>query len=88
MSVFEMPLDELKQYQGINPRPDDFDQYWERALEEMRSVDSQVELEPANFQVPFAECFNLYFTGVRGARIYAKYLRPKKQLYKESHPAD
>ena len=38
-----------------------------------------MELVTAPFQASFAECFDLYFTGVRGARIHAKLLRPKKQ---------
>ncbi|GFR38380.1 acetylxylan esterase [Insulibacter thermoxylanivorax] len=85
MPTLDLPLDELKQYQGINPRPDDFDAYWERALAEMQTVDPQIELVPSEFQVPFAECFHLYFTGVRGARIHAKYIRPKG--VQEPHPA-
>jgi cephalosporin-C deacetylase len=72
-----MPLDKLKEYQGRNPRPADFDAFWERALTEMRGVDAQVELVPSAFQAPSADCFDLYFTGVRGARVHAKYLRPK-----------
>ncbi len=87
MPVFEMPLEKLKQYQGVNPRPEDFEQYWERALDEMNSVEPQIELVPADFQVPFAECYHLYFTGVRGARVHAKYLRPKKISKLEKHPA-
>jgi cephalosporin-C deacetylase len=76
MPIVDMPLDELKQYQGRNPRPADHDQFWKRSLAEMRSVDPQVELKPADFSAPFAECFDLYFTGVRGARVHAQYLRP------------
>lgn len=86
MATFEMPLHELWQYQGTNPRPDDFDAYWEKALAEMRAVDAQVELIPSGFQTPYAECFHLYFTGVRGARVYAKYLRPKQPV-ETAHPA-
>lgn len=74
---FDMPLDELHAYQGTNPRPADFDQFWDQSLAEMRTVDSQVELIPADFQHPVADCFHLYFTGVGGARIHAKFLRPK-----------
>jgi cephalosporin-C deacetylase len=77
MPILDMPLDELKKFQGRNPRPADFDEYWERGLKEMRAVDAKIELVPSEFQVPFAECFDLYYTGVRGARIHAKYLRPK-----------
>ena len=77
MSVFEMPLEQLKTYKGTNPRPADFDRFWEDALSEMRSVKPDIALKPAEFHAPYAECFDLTFTGVGGARIYAKYARPK-----------
>jgi len=86
-ALFEMPLEKLKQYMGVNPVPEDFDNYWDRALKEMNSVDPEIELISAEFQVPFAECFHLYFTGVKGARIHAKYIRPKNNLYPGKHPA-
>lgn len=85
MPLIDKPLPELAFYQGINPCPKDFDAYWDEALKEMESVDPQVELTPAEFQSPFAECFHLYFTGVGGSRIHAKYLRPKDAT--RPHPA-
>jgi cephalosporin-C deacetylase len=75
--TFDMPLEQLKTYQGINPCPTDFNDFWDKSLMEMRSIDPQVELIPAEFQVPGVECMHLYFTGVDGARIHAKFLRPK-----------
>lgn len=83
--TFDFPLERLRTYQGINPRPADFDAYWDAALAEMHALDPQVSLEPADFQAPNAECFHLRFTGVGGARIYAKLLRPKKAP--KRHPA-
>lgn len=77
--TFDMPLEELTRYQGTNPRPDDFDDYWARGLAEMHAVDAQVELVPADFQNPVADCFHMYFTGVGGARVHAKLLRPRGQ---------
>ncbi|WP_339193193.1 alpha/beta fold hydrolase [Paenibacillus sp. FSL E2-0230] len=77
MPIVDMPLNELYQYKGRNPKPADFDAYWERALAELRGVDPQVQLVPSDFQTPHAECMDLYYTGVRGARIHAKYIRPK-----------
>jgi cephalosporin-C deacetylase len=77
MPQIDWPLAELRAYRGINPRPGDFDAYWDAALAEMRATDSRVELRPAKFQTPFAECFDLFFTGVGGSRIHAKYLRPR-----------
>ncbi|AZN40069.1 alpha/beta fold hydrolase [Paenibacillus albus] len=85
MPTIDMPLHELKTYSGINPRPSDFDDYWERALNEMRQVDAAIELVPSSFQTPTAECFDLYFTGVKGARIHVKYARPRHS--NGPHPA-
>ncbi len=77
MPLIDMPLEELKKYQGRNPRPDDFDEYWDAAIAEMKSVDANVELAARGVELPNAECFDLYFTGVGGARVHAKYIRPK-----------
>lgn len=85
MPIFEMPLQELETYAGRNPRPADMEDYWDSALTEMRAIDPQVELIPHPMNAPIAECFDLYFTGVGGARIYAKYLRPRNAP--EPHPA-
>lgn len=85
MPIVDLSLNELKQFEGINPCPIDYNEYWGRALEEMNSVDARLEIIPSDFTVPFAECYNLYFTGVRGARIHAKYIKPKN--IKEPHPA-
>ncbi|MCC6458581.1 MAG: alpha/beta fold hydrolase [Caldilineaceae bacterium] len=82
---FDMPFDQLKTYQGTNPRPADFDEFWDKSLAELAEVDPQPELIPAEFQTDFAECFDLFYTGLGGARIHAKLLRPKN--VKEPHPA-
>lgn len=78
MATFEMPMEQLKTYLGTNPCPEDFNAFWDDALKEMRAVDPQAELKPVDFSCPFADCFDLFFTGVRGARVYAKFVRPKK----------
>jgi cephalosporin-C deacetylase len=83
--TFDLPLEELEQYQGRNPRPTDFDVFWDESLAEMHAVDPQVELRPAEFQTSFAECFHLTFNGVGGARIHAKLLRPRQAP--APHPA-
>lgn len=83
--TFDFPLEKLQTYMGINPRPADFDAYWDAALAEMRALDPQVTLTPAAFQASYADCFDMTFTGVGGARIYAKLLKPKKAS--APHPA-
>ncbi|MDQ3814229.1 MAG: acetylxylan esterase, partial [Armatimonadota bacterium] len=85
MPLVDMPLEKLLEYQGRNPRPADIDAYWDTALAEMRAIDPAVELVPHQLNAAFAECFHLYFTGVGGARVHAKYLRPRHAT--ELHPA-
>jgi cephalosporin-C deacetylase len=78
MPLVDLPLEQLRNYAGRNPRPADFDAYWDAALAELAATDPRPELvpNPALAAGPGVECFDLWFTGVGGARIYAKYLRP------------
>src|SRR5580658_9995955 len=86
MPVLDMPLAQLKTYKGINPKPKDFDAFWDKSLREMRAVDPDVKMvRNKTIQVSYADCFDLYWTGVGGARIHAKLVRPKK--ISGHHPA-
>jgi cephalosporin-C deacetylase len=78
MPLVDKPLPELFEYRGHNPRPNDFDAYWADALHELDGTPPAPELIPnAALTTRAVECFDLWFTGVGGARVYAKYLRPK-----------
>lgn len=76
MAIFEMSLEQLYQYEGRNGRPDDFDEYWDRAVGEMEALGTGCERIPAKVALPGVECFEMYFTGVGGARIHCRYARP------------
>jgi cephalosporin-C deacetylase len=86
MPLLDKPLRELKEYRGINPRPADFDDFWKKSLAELDATKPTPEFIPVQ---PLGDCnaelFDLYFTGVGGARVYAKYLRPRNA--KEPRPA-
>ncbi|MDX2064810.1 MAG: alpha/beta fold hydrolase [Fimbriimonadaceae bacterium] len=86
MPLLDMPLDQLRTYAGRNPKPDDFDAFWDRTLAELGGIAPDVELRPADFQTPNAECFDLYFTGLGGARVHAKLLVPRTPAARP-HPA-
>lgn len=77
MAVVDMSLSELKLYQGKNPCPDDFDLFWQTGLKEMNSIDPSLEIMDADFSCSFANCFDMYFYGVNGSRIYSKLIKPK-----------
>jgi len=85
MPLVDMPLERLYEYEGRNPRPADFDAFWERGLSEMRATDPEPQYVRHDLKSRVADCFDLYFTGVGGARVHAKYLRPKNAP--EPHPA-
>jgi cephalosporin-C deacetylase len=74
---FDLSYDDLLTYTGTNPRPDDFDEFWDKSLAELAAVDPEIELVPATFQAPFARCEHLYFTGTGGVRVHAKLVRPR-----------
>ena len=77
MPLIDMPLEQLKTSQGRNPKPADFDAFWDRSLAAMRAVDPKCEFRPAPFQTSFTDCFDLFFDGVGGSRIHAKLWKPK-----------
>lgn len=80
MPQIDWPLETLRSYRGVNPRPDDFDGFWAHAEAGLAAVDPRVSLEPAAFRAPGVECFDLWFDGPaaggRTARVHAQYLRP------------
>ena len=42
MPLIDKPLAELKTYQGLNPRPGDFNAYWAAALQELDATDPKI----------------------------------------------
>jgi len=83
--LFDMPREQLAKYKGTNPKPKDFDSYWQRGKKETEATDPDVTIKPSDFKTPFAICSDMYFTGVGGARIHAKLVQPIKEIKK--HPA-
>lgn len=77
MPVLDMPLDELKTYTGSSPCPADIDQYWDDALAEMNAVSHNAQFIPASFSAKGVECFDLYFTGTKNAKIHAVFMKPE-----------
>ena len=77
MPILDMPIEELKSYRGISPLPDDFDDYWDRALAGLPEQGGSYEWKDAEFKSPVAECGHLFFKGKGGSRIHAKTLIPR-----------
>ena len=77
MPQVDMSLEELKKYMGSSPKPNDFDSFWDKELEKLNDLNLNVQIEEADMKVPFATCYHLTYTGTKGARIYAKLVKPK-----------
>ena len=78
MPMLDMPLEKLREYKGITPKARDFDDFWKRGIQEMKSIKSENEWIAADYKVPYATCYDLFYTGVKNARIHAKVILPKK----------
>ncbi len=77
MPLIDMPLEKLYKYEGRNPAPADFDEKWDAWISELDTLDPKPEFVPASFTSSIADAFDLYFTSVKGARLHAKFLKPK-----------
>lgn len=77
MPMIDLPREQLATFEGRNPKPDDFDAFWDGALEEMENQPPNARLEAVDITIPGAECFDMWFTGVGSAKIHVKHLRPK-----------
>lgn len=76
MPQLDMPLDKLRTYEGRNPRPADHDAYWAAALAELDATPPAPRFTEAKVRIPNVICRDLWFAGVGGARVHARYLRP------------
>ena len=46
MPLVDMSVERLKVYEGKNPRPADFDEFWDASLAEMRAIDPAEDFKP------------------------------------------
>lgn len=77
MPLVDMPLEELYKYNGSSPCPTDIDKYWDDAIAEMTALDYKADFVKSDFSPKIADCFDLYFTGTKNARIHANFMKPK-----------
>jgi cephalosporin-C deacetylase len=82
MPLVDMSVDKLFEYKGVSPCPKDIDEYWDAALAEMNSINPNAEFRKKEFPSNVAEIYDLYYTGTKNARIYAKVAVPKNRTQK------
>ena len=77
MPLIDMSLERLREYNGRNPKPADFDEFWDKSLKELDSIDPNPVFKPYEYSSKIADMYELTFTSTKGARIYAKFAKPK-----------
>lgn len=75
--LIDMPVEKLFEYGGSSPCPSDIDEYWDSALAEMDAVEHNAKFVKKDFPSKAADMYDLYYTGTKNAKIYAKVAVPK-----------
>ncbi|MFF2090552.1 acetylxylan esterase [Paenibacillus sp. NPDC058174] len=65
----DMPLHELRAYKPELTKPEDFDEFWDRSLEELALTPIEYSLARVAYPSRRAELFKVSFTGFKGAAI-------------------
>lgn len=76
MNMFDMPLDELREYRPDIEKKPDFDRFWDDSVAASAKQPLNTEMERMLYPVDAVECFKVRFDGFRNSRIAARYIRP------------
>ncbi|MFE2042049.1 acetylxylan esterase [Streptomyces sp. NPDC059477] len=66
MALFDLPLDELRDYRSGSVAPVDFDAFWAKTLQEAREHDLDVRFEPVESGLVTVEVYDVTFAGFGG----------------------
>jgi cephalosporin-C deacetylase len=69
MAFYDLPLDELRNYQPERIEPKDFDSFWRSTLEESRSYPLNAKFERVDFGMQNIETYDVTFNGFCGQPI-------------------
>lgn len=82
MPNIDMPLNELKKYMGCSPKAENFDEFWDKKIDNIKKIKPEYRMSLSELQIEGILCYDLYFKGEDGADIYCKYARPtEEKLY-------
>lgn len=66
----------LQNYLGSNPKPDDFENFWKDRIDEANHVPIEYNVQASDITSSTCQFLELYFKGIKGEMLYAKYIRP------------
>jgi cephalosporin-C deacetylase len=77
MALFDLPLEELKNYLPQRQEPDDFDEFWAATLAAARSFPLGASFEAVDFGLRTLESFDVTFNGYAGQPVKGWFLLPR-----------
>ncbi|MDI2036673.1 acetylxylan esterase [Paenarthrobacter nitroguajacolicus] len=69
MPLFDLPLDQLRDYASSAVAPADFDDFWDRTINEARALPLDAVFEPVDNYLAVIDSFDVTFSGFGGDRI-------------------
>ena len=76
MPMLDMPIKEMESYLGKGIKPIDFEDFWGKEISKIDSENIDYKIIKKNFLNKEANYYEIYFKGIDGAEIYAKYICP------------
>jgi cephalosporin-C deacetylase len=76
MALFDLPLPELERYLPELDEPEDFDEFWDSTLQEARTHDLALVVEPVDTALIAIDAYDVTFAGFGGHPIKAWLTRP------------
>ncbi|SDS49911.1 acetylxylan esterase [Microlunatus soli] len=69
MAMFDLDLDQLRQYRPTVAEPADFDEFWSKTLAAAQDFDLDPTFEPVDVGTPIFDSYDLTFSGFGGTRV-------------------
>ncbi|GHK01202.1 acetylxylan esterase [Streptomyces sp. NPDC003753] len=66
MALFDLPLDELREYRSASVEPADFDAFWTKTLQDAREHDLDARFEPVETGLRTVQVYDVTFAGFGG----------------------
>jgi cephalosporin-C deacetylase len=66
MALFDLPLDELREYRSASVEPADFDVFWTKTLQQAREHDLDARFEPVETGLRAVQVYDVTFAGFGG----------------------
>ncbi|MFJ2829736.1 acetylxylan esterase [Streptomyces sp. NPDC087263] len=66
MALFDLPLDELREYRSASVEPEGFDTFWAKTLQETREHDLAARFEPVETHLKTVKVYDVTFAGFGG----------------------